>query len=115
MMRNGPLDDAPHAVQTTMRWKIIANSPNFLQGDSYDIDTSLDTIYANATRSRTILVHGPNDCFQMLSLEGHRQWSSLSDDDRKILLSSGATTTSSLMMDDTTGLRGGFLDKAEAG
>jgi len=39
----------------------------------------------------------------MLSPEGRKQWSLLSDDNRKVLLTSGTTTTSSLMTDSTTG------------
>jgi len=84
----------------------VHDTDNFLHSsEQYDIDTSLDTIYANATRSCTILV--PTDHFQMLSPEGCKQWSLLSDNDQKVLLTSGTTTTSSLMTDSTTGMGGG--------
>jgi len=46
--------------------------PTITCNDGYDIDTSIDTIYANAAQSRQVMA--PTDKYCQLLQEGHKQW-----------------------------------------
>jgi len=73
--------------------------------DGYDIDTSIDTIYANAASSRQVIV--PTDWYGQLSLDGKKLWASLTDADCQILVQLDSASTSTLT-DSPASSRGGF-------
>jgi len=76
---------------------------NYKCDDGYDIDTSIDTIYANAVQTQQVMV--PTDKYCQLSQEGRKQWGMLSDADCSILLQADSTST---LMDSQNSSRGSF-------
>ena len=56
----------------------------YVDEDPYDIDTDIDTIYANAVRMRQGMV--PSETFIQLSQDGRRLWRRMNDTDRLLVL-----------------------------
>jgi len=71
--------------------------------DGYNIDTCIDTIYANAAQSHQVMV--PTDKYHQLLQEGRKQWGLLSDAGCNVLLQSDSTST---LMDSQASSRGSF-------
>jgi len=71
--------------------------------DGYNIDTSIDTIYANAVQSCQVTV--PTNKYCQVLQEGRKQWGMLSDADRSILLQADLAST---LTDSQTRSRGSF-------
>jgi len=71
--------------------------------DGYDIDTSIDTIYANAVQTRQVMV--PIDKYRQSSQEGRKQWGMLLDADCSILLQADSAST---LTDSQNSSRGTF-------
>jgi len=71
--------------------------------DGYNIDTSIDTIYANAMQTWQVMV--PTDKYCQLSQEGYKQWGMLSDANRSILLQADSAFT---LVDSQNSSRGSF-------
>ena len=61
---------------------------------SYDNNTDIATIYANAAKTHAGMV--PTEQFHQMSQEGCKLWASLSDDDCRLILEQDSTSTSTL-------------------
>jgi len=71
--------------------------------DRYNIDTSIDTIYANAAQSHQVMV--PTNKWRQLLQEGRKQWGMLSDANRSVLLHADSMST---LIDSQASSRGSF-------
>ena len=72
----------------------VYNSIDYLY-DGYDLDTDIDTIYANAANTHEGMLSSNH--FHQMTLEGHKMWISLPPKDRKLILEQDLSSTSTLM------------------
>ena len=83
-----------HATHNAYSHDIDIYNPVYYFFNGYDLDTDIDTIYANAADTHEGMISF--NCFCQMTLEGHKIWISLPPKDCKLILEQDSSSTSTL-------------------